>query len=297
MLHDTLRETAAIQAVVRLLADDDAKVLRTCRRRLLDWGDAARVELKQAELDDDPRVRLRARAVLRSMELANWSRAFAQELAEARDSGEPHAVLDAGMRALVAFVRPEPVDLPSFDRAIDDLADELRPLIAGRSSLTAARRLAELLAQRHGLRGSRRMPNDRLSWLPDRVLAAARGPSSVLGALYLMIGRRAGMELSGVLLPDFLLVRVHGRRRILVDPYHEGRTVTRHDCLRYVGRLERFGCGAVRRTLEDISDGEVLDRVVEDLILVHDRPEQGEIRDALRIARASLEPSLGRRLG
>ncbi|MBI5852749.1 MAG: hypothetical protein HZB39_17190 [Planctomycetes bacterium] len=297
MLHETLRETSAIHAVVRLLADDDAKVLRLCRRRLLEWGSAAHAGLQAAESDDDPRVRVRARAVLRSLELATWTRAFAQDVAQAREVGGPHAVLEAGMRSLVAFVRHEAGDLGAFDAALEALAAELRPLVRGRSSLTAARHLAELLAKRHGLRGSRRMPADRLAWLPDRVLDTGRGPSSVLGALYLLVGRRAGLDLSSVLLPDFLLVRVHGRRRILVDPYHEGRTVTRHDCLRYVGRLERFGCGAAKRSLEDVDDADVLDRILEDLILVHDRPEQGEVRDCLRTARASLEPSLGRRFG
>ena len=40
----------------------------------------------------------------------------------------------------------------------------------------------------------------------------------------------------------------------------------------------------------DVSDVEVLDRVVEDLILVHDRPADGELRDALRQARTVLAP-------
>ncbi len=61
MLHETVRDNPAIQAVVRLLADDDAKVLRLCRSQLLEWGNAARADLESAELDDNPRVRLRAR--------------------------------------------------------------------------------------------------------------------------------------------------------------------------------------------------------------------------------------------
>ncbi len=297
MLHETVRDNPAIQAVVRLLADDDAKVLRLCRSQLLEWGNAARADLESAELDDNPRVRLRARAVLRSLELRTWTREFARDVAEARETGGPFALLEAGMRGLIGLVQPERDGARAFDLAIDSLADELRPLVATRSSRTAARRLSEVLCLRHGIRGSRRMPKDSRAWLPDGVLESARGPSSVLGGLYLLIGRRAGLDLSGVLLPDFLVVRIHGRRRILIDPYHEGRTVTRQDCLRYVSRIERFGGGLVRRSLEDVDDSDVLDRILEDLILVHDRPEQGEVRDALRIARASLEPTLGHRFG
>ena len=297
MLHEALRDQPAIQAAVRLLADEDTRVFRMCRRRILAWGAVARDELLRATIDDDPRLRVRARAVLRTFELTAWSRDFVRAITKAREVGGPHAVLEAGLRLLVGFVGHEDGDVDAFEVRLDAIAAELRSFVEGRTSRAAANRLAEILCQRHGLRGSRRMPANRLAWLPDRVLASGRGPSSVLGGLYLVIGRRAGLELTGVLLPEFVVVRVHGRRRILVDPYHEGRTVTRHDCRRYLSRIERFGGGMLQHSLDDVDDADVLDRILEDLILVHDRPEQGEVRDTLRVARAALEPSLGRRFG
>ncbi|MFO1053406.1 MAG: transglutaminase family protein [Planctomycetota bacterium] len=298
MLHQALRENPAIQAAVRLLTDDDERVVRMCRRRILAWGGLAQRELETAALDPDPRLRVRARAALRSIELDVWVRSFADEVAKARETGGGPAVLESGMRKLVGFSGLGDGDLVAFDAALDELAEQLRAVTSGRTSRTAARHISHVLGVRLALRGSRRMPKDRRAWLPDRVLESRRGPAAVIAGLYLLIGRRAGLQLSGVLLPEFVVVRVHGRRRrVLVDPYHEGRTVTRHDCLRYLRRMERFGAGSAHRSLVDVDDADVLDRILEDLILLHDRPEHGEVRDALRAARASLEPALGRRFG
>jgi hypothetical protein len=279
---------AAIAAAIRLLEDDDSRVRRTCRTRLLASGEAARPALEAAASSADPHVRVRARALLRSIELDAWVRDFHASLRTTRLLTSGDRILEVGLEALVRFPGLAEGDPAAFRRRLDALVAELHPLVSGRSSLTAARRLSQTLAQRHDLAGERVPCGHQASWLPDRVLQSARGPSSVLAAIYLIVARRAGIDATGVCLPDFVLVRLHGRRRILVDPYHRGRTVTKADCLRYLRRA--LPSRPALDQLADVSDVEVLDRVVEDLILVHDRPSDGELRDALRHARTVLAP-------
>lgn len=277
-----------MRAAVRLLGDEDPKVHGACRRRLVAWGEGARDELALAADGPDPRLRVRARSVLRSLDLESWIRDFVGSIRAARFGIDAGGVLANGLRSLVGFPGLERGDAIAYERRLDDFAAELRPVVEARSSLTAARRLADVLAQRHELVGARAPRNGHQDWLPDRVLASGRGPASVLAGIYLVVGRRVGVEMTGVLLPDFVLVRVHGRRRILVDPYHRGRTVTKADCLRYLRRV--LPTRPVSERLADVDDSEVLDRVLEDLILVNDRPEDGEVRDALRRARVALVP-------
>ena len=279
---------AAIAAAIRLLQDEDSRVRRTCRTQLLATGDAARPALEAAAASADPRLRVHARRLLRSLELDAWARDFQALLRTTRLMSGGSQILEVGLEALVRFPGLAEGDPACFRRRLDALVAELHPLVAGRSSLTAARRLSQVLAHRHDLAGQRLPCGVQSSWLPDRVLQSARGPSSVLAAIYLIVARRSGIDATGVCLPDFVLVRLHGRRRILVDPYHRGRTVTKADCLRYLRRV--LPARPVLEQLADVSDVEVLDRVVEDLILVHDRPADGELRDALRRARTVLAP-------
>ncbi|MEY2981357.1 MAG: transglutaminase family protein [Planctomycetota bacterium] len=279
---------AAIAAAIRLLEDDDSRVRRACRTRILASGEAARTALEAAASASDPRLRVRARALLRSIELAAWVDDFQGSLRTTRLLTCGDRILEVGLEALVRFPGLAEGDPSVFRRRLDALVAELHPLVAGRSSLTASRRLAQILAQRHDLAGERLPCGAQSSWLPDRVLQSARGPSSILAAIYLIVARRAGIDATGVCLPDFVLVRLHGRRNILVDPYHRGRSVTKADCLRYLRRV--LPSRPVLEQLADVSDVEVLDRVVEDLILVHDRPADGELRDALRLARTVLAP-------
>jgi hypothetical protein len=287
MQTETMSE-AAIAAAIRLLEDEDSRVRRVCRTQILAAREAARPALEEAAVSADPHLRVRARSLLRSIELESWVREFQGALRTTRLVTSGECLLEVGLEALVRFPGLAEGDPASFRRRLDALVAELRPLVSGRSSLTAARRLAQVLAQRHDLAGQRLPCGVQASWLPDRVLQSARGPSSVLAAIYLIVARRAGIEATGVCLPDFVLVRLHGRRRILVDPYHRGRSVTKADCLRYLRRV--LPSRPVLEQLADVSDVEVLDRIVEDLILVHDRPVDGELRDALRQARMVLTP-------
>lgn len=288
MQQDAVRTPSAVRAAVRLLGDEDPKVHGACRRRLVTWGEASREALELAATGADATLRVRARVVLCSLDLAEWVQGFVGAIESARVGLATEGMLEVGLRALVTFPGLPPGDADGFDARLDQLADELRGLVEWRSSLTAARRLSDVLGRRHGLLGARAPRGRHREWLPDRVLDQGRGPASVLAAIYLVVARRAGVEATGVMLPDFVLLRVHGRRRILLDPYHRGRTVTKADCLRYLRRVTPSRPAAER--LADVDDCEVLDRVIEDLILVHDRPEDGELRDALREARAAVAP-------
>ena len=255
----TVRTPSAVRAAIRLLADDDARVWRACRLRLRSWGEDARDELERAAADDDARLRVQARRLLRTIDLDAWLRDFVSGVRAARFGVESDGVLETGLRRLCGF-NWRGGDGDALARRLDQLAAELRPFVCGRSTLTAARRLAELFAQRHDFAGVRAPGRSHDDWLPDRVARSGRGPASVLAAIYLLVARRAGVTVSGVLLPDFVLVRVHGRRRILVDPFHRGRSVTKADCRRYLRRM--LPNRPVAERLCDVDDGEVRDRVL-----------------------------------
>ncbi|MHC5065963.1 MAG: transglutaminase family protein, partial [Planctomycetota bacterium] len=98
--------------------------------------------------------------------------------------------------------------------------------------------------------------------------------------------RRAGLDAWAVSLPDYFLVRIHGRRPVLLDPFHGGRSVTKADCLRY---LRGPGGGAARSAqLVDIDDLDLLCGLLDDLQRAFSRSHESEFRAALRRSRRFL---------
>ncbi len=291
----------AIQAAVRLLADDDDNVALACRRQLLQWGSASRIALEEAACNHDPRVRVRARAILRSLELRDWTAKFLGyadrvhlDIERSRlhdltsdDTFARSALLEEGVLLIASFGRRERVADACIGRQLSTFVREAKPLVEGRTSLTAGRNLANYLAGQLGFRGAEGRYYRPRHVFFDEVLNRRAGLPASLAALYMIVGRRVGLAVSAVRMPEYFLVRVHGQRPVLLDPFHSGRSVTKADCVRF---LRETGAGeASFAQLRDVDDVAVLLGFLSDLVRVYDRREESEFRQALERAQRALQ--------
>lgn len=279
---------AAIASAVSLLTDASPGVADTCRQRLLAWGEIARASLEDvAGAHPDAELRVAARSVLKSLDLRAWTRqvaALGDRVVERRfDDGR---LLEEGV-ALILLLGRSADAIRTVHDELDRFADDVRRLVAGRTSTTAARNLAAYLAGRQGYRGSACSYYRPENLFLDQVLESREGLPIALAAIYLLVGRRAGLELSAVRLEeDYFLVRVKGRRAILLDPFHAGRSVTRADCGRYLRSKGVAGSASAR--LRDVDDIHVLLGMMSTLARVHDHREDREFHEALQQAQRSL---------
>src|SRR5690606_12764614 len=136
-----------------------------------------------------------------------------------------------------------------------------------KSALTSARLLAAYLRHDLGFDGSHSSFYELSSVHFDQVLEGRRGVPVTLALLYLLVGRRAGLAIAGMAIPDHFLVRVHGVRPVLLDPYHEGRQVTKADCIRYL-RVAGYGLHT-SSYLHDVPDRQILDCLLRNLLRVY----------------------------
>ena len=250
-----LQPTAAqIAATISLLADDRGPVQAAARERLLRWGDLALVQLREGAEAESIRTRARCRAVLRAMEVRDSLRRFAKLRLGNSTRGSAPALLE-GAVLLSNMVRTFVPDAADVGRRLRLEATRLRREFAGRSLPTCARLLAERLHDQMGLQGGDASVLEPDHVLIDRVLETRTGVPVSLSLVYLLVARWAGLSAAGVAMPDHFLVRLHGVRPVLVDPYHSGRTITKADCGRY---LRATGHDQVSEHLRDLSDREVL---------------------------------------
>ena len=271
---------AQIVAMIRLLGDDLGPLQESARRRLLGWGALAVPQLREgAEAEHIP-TRMRCRALLREVELQGVLERFAGLRLGGRGEASAAGLLDGALLA-ARVVRTFVPGAASMQAKLRQVARDLRTEVEGRSAPARARLLAARLHEELGLNGcdadqldisyvqlvqelfggdASKQLVDRL--LLDRVVNNRVGAPIALSLIYILVARWAGMSAAGVALPDHFLVRVHGDRPQLIDPFHGGRVVTKTDCARF---LRRAGHRRVKEHLQDLDDRAVLIRYLRSL--------------------------------
>ena len=278
---------ATARAAISLLTDGDPSVVAACRRQILLWGSRVRDLLLESVAGGSPELAKVAGAMLRSVELRDWrDRVTCFAAALPSEGRMDWSQLEAGAVLLSELERDQPVDAAELEEILDSFGDELRPRARGKSAVSCARLLAGFLSGQLGYGGSQSSYYDVSHVQIDKVLNVRRGVPVALALLYILVGRRAGMNVTGVAIPDHFLVRVHGVRPVLIDPYHEGRQVTKADCTRYL-RLAGYSLHT-SSYLEDVSDRQILDCLLRSLLRVYGYQEDHECCSILETTRQAL---------
>ncbi len=276
---------AHVAATISLLADDSGPIHAAARERLLRWGEAAMPQLREGAEADSVRVRARCRALLRTIEVRACLRRFGR-LRIARTGRASAVALLEGAVLLSNMVRTFVPAAAEVGHRLRAEATRLRRSLAGRSLPTCARLLAERLHDELGLHGGDASATDPDHVLVDRVLDRRIGTPVALSLIYLLVARWAGLSAAGVAMPGHFLVRLHGVRPVLIDPYHSGRTITKADCARH---LRAHGHDRVREHLRDLTDREVLIHYLRSLRRAAHQRGAAETQETLGHALALLE--------
>lgn len=280
-------ENPSAIAAISLLTDNDPTIVETCRRQILRWGKTVRPLLIRTAEGVDRRLAHRASEVLRSVDLADWLERVRQFAVDLPHEGRMSwSRLEQGALLISAFNRRDPVDEAKTSSILDGYAEDLRGRVEGKAPITCARLLTDDLASRLGYAGSQSSFYDVANIQFSEVVSLRRGVPVTLTLLYVLVARRAGLDVTGVSIPDHFLLRVKGSRPVLIDPYHEGRQVTKADCLRY---LRNAGYSLHTTSyLEDVHDRQILDCLLRNLLRVYGYQEDHELCSVLESARQAL---------
>jgi regulator of sirC expression with transglutaminase-like and TPR domain len=233
MAVSTLRESDR-QALLKLLADDDATVRRLLGEQFTDMGADGRAFLDTVARGAAGDAQRGARRILRTLREQEAQEAFAQFCATAGKSMD----LEAGCWLLARTRYPE-LNQPAYEVRLDEMARELRERLTGRETPRATIEVCNRhLFQTLGFRGNKQDFYDPDNSYLNRVLDRRLGIPISLGALYLALARRLRLPLRGVNLPGhFVLVWHSPAARFFVDPFQEGRLLTETDCREYCAQM------------------------------------------------------------
>jgi len=284
---DDVPDSHVIRAAAELLLDPNPRIHGVCATRLREWGPASQPHLVALAECDDPKARARVVDLLASIHRSTW---LAQVCSDLATGG---LELETGQLRLAQLMRPL-LQTDRMSAQFDEWAEQLRPRVEREGTRNQARLLGRFFRSELHFRGDRRTYYDPANCLLDQVVSRRRGIPISLSSLYLLIGRRLGLPLEGVGLPGHFIVRLRGARSVLLDPFHDGRILTRQECFE---RLRFLGYHVRDDALEALSDHQMLLRTFGSLIhaIRHEDPESRVLPTIEQARRALLEATPGLR--
>jgi len=150
----------------------------------------------------------------------------ARFLREVGSSPSPTLPIAEAALALASFDRPR-IALARYRQHLAALARDVGRHAGAASGLAAqANALNEIILLKHGYSGDELTYDDLQNANLMRVIDRRKGLPVAFGILYLSAARAQGWDAVGLGFPGHFLIRLsQGPERIIVDPFHGGRTL------------------------------------------------------------------------
>jgi len=184
----------------------------------------------------------------------------------------PEDQIDLAECALLIACEEYPdLELQHYRSRLDDLGREARARVAAGQGLAGrVQLLARFMAEELEFKGNAEHYYDPRNSYLNEVLTRRLGIPISLSAVYIEVGRRAGLDVRGIGLPGHFIVQVaEGHEQALIDPFHGGAILSMDDCQR---RLDRIFDGRLRldrSMLQPAGTRQILARMLYNLKGIH----------------------------
>ena len=210
-------------ALLRLLHDDDPATLLLLKGQLASRGPAALPEFRALLTATDPIAARHLRDVIAEIEAREADAVFGKICADFSPESD---LEDAAWRLAATFLPGE--DFTPQRAQLDAWGAEVaRRFRKAESDLDRIEMLVEYLGDEVGLRGNEADYNNLNNSLLPEVIDTRLGIPISLSLIYILVGKRAGIPISGAGLPGHFLIR-YGQN--FFDPFHRGNRVGLEEC-------------------------------------------------------------------
>lgn len=265
-----------IRALIRLLSDEDDRIVRTISGRLIDIGPSAVPLLQEAEIEQ-PEMADRIASVLEEIRGSKLE----DELATLAALSDDAMSLEAGAFVIARYAYPA-LDVARYREQLDTMASEVRARIGHRASgEEAVNALNRYLFTEQGFKGNTKnyyeLENSYLNCVMDRRV----GIPISLSAVYLLIGQRLALPLFGIGMPGHFLVKYESDRyKIFIDCFNGGALLTEKNCARF---LTEAGYGFDDKYLQKSPVRAILSRMIKNLLAIYSK--SGEVGKTARLTK------------
>ncbi len=212
-----MSEPGQLPYLIRLLDDETPSVRQAVERELQSFGPDLQEEITRQGISLEPhQSKLLTAIVDRGM--MEWIRGAWPSWMEKEDE---HDQLEGALRLIAEFQyrRHYPV---SLEMLLDQLAEEYREVY----EQTDVLQLSQFLFSYKEIKGAQIDYYNPLNSNLNYVIEKRRGIPISLSCIYMLVGKRLGLQIEGLNFPGHFLTRAHaGRKKFIVDCYNHGRHV------------------------------------------------------------------------
>ena len=251
-----------IRALIRLLSDEDDRIVRTISGQLITIGPPAVPLLQEAEIEQ-PEMADRIASVLEEI---RWGK-LEEELVELAAQSDQTMSLETGAFLIARHAYPG-LDVGQYRSQLDRMAHEVRARIGLRSSgEETVNALNRYLFVEQGFRGNTKNYYETDNSYLNRVMDRRVGVPISLSVVYLLIGQRLNLPVLGIGMPGHFLVKYESDRyKIFIDCFNGGALLTEKNCARF---LTEAGYGFDDTYLQPSPVRAILSRMVKNLLSIY----------------------------
>ena len=262
-----------IRALIRLLADEDEKIVQTISGKLIDIGPSAVPLLQEAEIEQ-PEMAARIASVLEEIRGGKLE----DELIHLAALPDDHMSLEQGAFLIARYAYPS-LDVAMYTRQLDEMAQEVRDRIGPRASgEETVKTLNRYLFTEQGFKGNTKNYYELENSYLNRVIDRRTGIPISLSVVYLSIGKRLSLPVHGIGMPGHFLVKYESDRyKIFVDCFNGGALLTEKNCQRF---LTEAGYGFDEKYLQHSPVRAILSRMIKNLLAIY-----AKLDDPIKTAR------------
>ncbi|HSF70345.1 MAG TPA: transglutaminase-like domain-containing protein [Nitrospira sp.] len=251
-----------IRALIRLLADEDEKIVQTISGRLIDIGPLAVPLLQEAEIEQ-PEMAERIASVLEEI---RGGKLEDELIAQAALPDDRMDLEHCGF--IIARYAYPSLDVSAYVRQLDEMAQEIQDRIGPRASgEETVKTLNRYLFTEQGFKGNTKNYYEVENTYLNRVIDRRTGIPISLSIVYLLIGKRLRLPVHGIGMPGHFLVKYESDRyKIFVDCFNGGALLTEKNCQRF---LTEAGYGFDERYLQHSAVRAILSRMIKNLLAIY----------------------------
>jgi len=257
-----------IKALIRLLSDEDERIVKTISGKLVEIGPPAVPLLQEAEIEQ-PEMARRIALVLDEIRGSRLEEELRDLVAHPEDQMD---LLQAGAFLIARYAYPG-LDEAAYVRKLDEMAGEVRNRIGQRvSGEETVKTLGRYLFIEQGFRGNPKNYYEVDNSYLNRVIDRRTGIPISLSVLYLLVGKRLELPVFGIGMPGHFLVKFEADRyKVFVDCFNGGALLSERDCARF---LMQAGYGFEERYLQKSSPRAILVRILKNLIPIYNKLDE-----------------------
>ena len=256
-----------IRALIRLLSDEDERIVRTISGKLITIGPPAVPLLQEAEIEQ-PEMADRIASVLEEI---HWSK-VEDELVEISAIPDHGMNLEVGAFLIARHAYPA-LDVAYYRDKLDMMAQEVRARIGCRTSgEETVNALNRYIFAEQGFKGNTKNYYEAENSYLNCVMERRVGIPISLSVVYLLIGQRLELPLFGIGMPGHFLVKYDSERyKIFIDCFNGGALLTEKNCARF---LNEAGYGFDDKYLQPIPVRAILSRMVKNLLAIYSKTNE-----------------------